>query len=266
MKTNQFTYKSKSVCYADEGEGSVIVFLHGFLESMEIWDDFVSTLSKKFRVIAIDLPGHGKTDDFEKAHSMDLMAEVVKSVLDQLKVEKCVLVGHSMGGYVTMAFASHYPEYLKGIVLFHSHAAADKDEARQNRTRTINLVKHDKTGFITSFIPGLFSPTHFQKFNIEIKRLKRIAGNSSKESIVAALEGMKNRVDNRIILENIEIPVMIIAGKEDSKIPLGAISAQAMLPRHCELIMLAGVGHMGFFEAPDITQGLIESFALRNLL
>lgn len=266
MKTYTISYKDKSIHYSVEGAGKAIVLLHGFLESLNIWDDFSSALGQEFRIVAIDLPGHGKTGRYSETHSMEFMAETVKTVLDHLKIEKCLMVGHSMGGYVTTEFAAKFPDILSGICLFHSHAAADSDEARQNRTRTINLIEKDRTGFITSFIPNLFSPSEVQDYPREIENLKKIAFDTPNESIIAALRGMMERKDHRELLENLEIPILIIAGKDDEKIQLGVIAQQAILPRHSELIILAGVGHMGYIEAYETTLKIIKSFAERILL
>ena len=265
MKSDHILFNNKPIYFNDSGNGNVIIFVHGFLESAEIWENFASTLGKTFRVITVDLPGHGKSAVFGEIHSMEFMAETVKLVLDHLGIEQCIMVGHSMGGYVTMSFAEQYPHLLRGIVLFNSHAAADSDVNKQNRTRTINLVKNDRHGFVTHFIPDLFAPKNVKKFSKEIERLKQIAEKVSNEAIIAALEGMKSRKDHQFVLENLNIPVMIIAGKDDLKIPLGVLSSQASLPHHCEFIMLSGVGHTGYIEAARTTQKLIKSFAERTM-
>ncbi len=105
---------------------------------------------KVFKVIAIDLPGFGQSDNFSEVHSMEFMAGVVKDVLDQEEVSSCVITGHSMGGYVSLAFLEQFPAYLKGLILFHSHAAADTDEAKKNRERTVKIVEANKKDFIKS--------------------------------------------------------------------------------------------------------------------
>nr|NQU93443.1 alpha/beta fold hydrolase [Bacteroidota bacterium] len=134
-------FHGKSINFYDSGKGQALVLLHGFLESGLMWDRFTQELSKEFRVIAIDLPGFGKTPVVAEKHSMELMAGAVKAVMDDLKITSCIMIGHSLGGYITLEFAVQYPELLKGICLFHSHASADTAEARENRRRTINIVK-----------------------------------------------------------------------------------------------------------------------------
>ncbi|MBN1339311.1 MAG: alpha/beta fold hydrolase, partial [Bacteroidales bacterium] len=126
--------------YSDTGTGPAIVLLHGFLESLEIWDDFTKELSKEFRIIAIDLPGFGKSSDVAEVHTMEMMAKAVYEVLSHLNTGQVVITGHSMGGYAALAFAASHPEKMKGLVIFHSHAAADSEEARINRDRAIRAV------------------------------------------------------------------------------------------------------------------------------
>jgi pimeloyl-ACP methyl ester carboxylesterase len=257
------TYNHHSISFKDEGTGSTIVLLHGFMESLQIWNEFALVLSKSFRVIRIDLPGHGKTPVMDEVHPMSLMADVVKAVLDELQISKCVMVGHSMGGYVTLDFAKQFPELLSGICLFHSQAAADNEQTKENRRRTINIVKLNRAGFIQQFIPDLFAPSNIEKFADDINKLQQSASSTSAEGIIAALEGMKERSGSLDFLINTTLPVLFIAGKEDPRIPTQTIMAQATLPAHSEILMLSGVGHMGFVEAKKETLEMIEGFARR---
>jgi pimeloyl-ACP methyl ester carboxylesterase len=261
MKT--IIYKNHNISFRDEGQGSTIVLLHGFMESLQIWNDFAVALSKSFRVVRIDLPGHGNTPVMDEMHSMALMAEVVKTVLDDLKIRKCVMIGHSMGGYVTLAFAKRFREMLSGFCLFHSHAAADNAEARENRRRTINIVKMNRAGFIQQFIPDLFAASNIEKFADEIQVLQKQAASTSAKSIIAALEGMKERSSNFELLINTKLPVLFVCGKEDSRIPVQTVMAQAILPAHAEILILADVGHMGYIEAKKETLEMIEGFVVR---
>ena len=113
-------YKNAPVTFSETGKGRAVVLLHGYLGSHKIWEQTVSNLSKTYRVIAIDLPGHGGTSSYGYAHSMELMAKCVKSVMDHLRLKTYVIVGHSMGGYVALAFADLFPDNLKGLCLYHS--------------------------------------------------------------------------------------------------------------------------------------------------
>jgi pimeloyl-ACP methyl ester carboxylesterase len=256
-------FKGKRIHYQVSGNGPVIVLLHGFPESAEVWKSFVRRLSPSFRVVAIDLPGHGLSENPGSINSMDLMAEGVHAVLKTIGISKCLMVGHSMGGYVTLAFAGKYPRLLKGFVLFHSHAAADSAEARINRERTIAIVQKDHLGFIKNFIPGMFDPANVKKFSKEIEKLKEIAQKTPKEGIISALDAMKNRPDRQHVLLQSKVPVLFIIGKNDPKIPLEVIIQQTLLPGHSEVLLLDHVGHMGFIEASDVTFKAVKGFAER---
>lgn len=247
------------------GNGPSVVLLHGFLESSEIWKNFTRKLSKSFRVVLIDLPGHGASGCFGDEHSMDSMAEAVHLVLKSLGINKCMMAGHSMGGYVTLAFAEKYPKMLKGFILFHSHAAADSPETAANRDRTIALVEKDRLGFIKNFVPGLFDPANLKRFSREIALLKSLTEKTPKEGIIAAIRGMKNRPDRQHVLVNSRVPVLFIIGKNDSRIPLSTIIPQTLLPAHSETILLDNVGHMGFIESSRKTFEALQGFASRVL-
>jgi len=256
----QFEYTGKKINYKISGSGNCIVLLHGFLESLLIWDNFTDKLSSEFKLVAIDLPGHGNTDNFSETHTMEFMAETVKAVLDHLGIEECVMVGHSMGGYLTLAFAKQYPEMLNGFCLFHSQAAADSVEAKQNRDKTIKIVMDDRKGFIRNFIPDLFAPSNREIYKDEIEVLKNRANATSKEGIVAALMGMKERSDKTDILKTFDKPILYIIGKEDSRIPVDTALSQCALANRCTVHILGGIGHMGYIEAKDETLSFIKQF------
>ena len=258
-------FRDHTILYTKQGGGKTIVLLHGFLESQVVWKNFARKLSGSYQVISIDLPGHGGSDVISEGLTMDLMAEAVMAVLTRENVTSCLMVGHSMGGYVALAFADKYRKILKGVVLFHSQAAADSPETILNRDRTIALVKKDRKGFIASFIPDLFDPANLERYGKEIALLKNLALETSAESIVAALEAMKIRPDRTHILANAEFPVCFIIGKSDYRIPMELIVPQVTLPVHSEALLLDKVGHKGFIEAAGQTFEAIHCFARRTL-
>ncbi|MDQ3046813.1 MAG: alpha/beta fold hydrolase, partial [Bacteroidota bacterium] len=124
-------FKKTKVRYSDTGKGRVIVLIHGFLCSHEVWSEFVKHLSKRFRVITVDLPGHGDTASIGYYHSMELLAQSVKAVLDKAGVRRYVLAGHSMGGYAALAFAELFPENVSGLCLFNSTSYADTEDKKK---------------------------------------------------------------------------------------------------------------------------------------
>ena len=259
----QLVVNNHSVNYSVLGSGPALVLLHGFLESMAIWDDFANALSKTNKVITIDLPGFGKTEVFSDNHSMEMMADTVEAVLETENIKHCLLAGHSMGGYVSLAFAKKYGHRLKGLVLFHSHAAADDEQGKINRDRTIEIVMKNHKDFIAGFIPLLFAEQNIEKFSEKIETLKAISLKTSAQGVMAALAGMRDREDHTALLSQLEIPVLFIAGKQDSRIPIEKILPQIALPKHSEALILDNVGHMGFVEARKQTLRTLAHFGIK---
>ena len=256
-------YKGKNIHYRVEGEGPSLVLLHGFIESLEIWNEYSASLSQDFKVISIDLPGHGKSEMVDAILTMDLMAEVVKCVMDQESINTCVMAGHSMGGYVTLAFADKYPKIVKGMIIFHSHAAGDTSEAKINRDRAIQIVRSEHTGFIWAFIPELFAPENVKKYPEQIAALRNEAAKMTADSIVAALEGMKLREDKLAFLAEYPGPVLFIIGKKDAKVQMDKMLQQIAIPQHSESLILADAGHMGYIEEKMVTLETVRCFAHR---
>jgi pimeloyl-ACP methyl ester carboxylesterase len=263
---NEFvSFRDTPIHYRTTGSGPWVVLLHGFLESIEIWDDFSRQLEKDFSVLMIDLPGHGRSGLVDDIHMMGLMAESVEAVLDYLKIESFVVCGHSMGGYVSLKIAETRQRQVRGVVLFHSHAAPDDDLAKENRRRTINIVKLNRTNFIHQFIPDLFAEENQQRLNPEIEALRNRAASTSGKSVVAALHGMMEREGSLDFLMSTDLPVLFVIGKNDSRMPYNKLMAQAMLPTHAEIILLDKVAHMGFLEAPEKIFPVVIDFFRRNL-
>jgi pimeloyl-ACP methyl ester carboxylesterase len=209
-------YKQTKVNFSDEGKGGAVVLLHGFLENMTIWGPISLVLSKKHRVISIDLFGHGKTENHGYVHSMEDQARMVRAVLNHLKLRKCVMVGHSMGGYVALSFVKLFPDKLKGICLMNSTALADTVEKKRNRERGITAVKRNSKTFVRIAIPLLFSEENRIKLRSEIDKIIVEALQISPQSIVAALKGMKIREDSTAIYKTANFPMLLIVGKNDS--------------------------------------------------
>ena len=256
-----FKYQGRNISYNSKGRGNTIVLLHGFTESLKIWDKFSEELSKNFQVISIDLVGHGETDVFSESHTMEQQADIVNAVLEESNVKDCVLVGHSMGGYVGLAIAEKYPEKIKGLVLFHSTAYADTEEKKKERLRTIEVVKANRNNFISDLIPKLFSPKNHESLKAEIEAMKELAKKTPSEGITAALLGMSQRKDRTEVLRSSDFPILFIAGKDDGVIPFEKILEQVTLPKRSQLLLLDKTGHMGFIEAEKESLYTLEGFS-----
>ncbi len=209
-------YKNIEIHYTSLGKGSVIVLLHGFLESSTMWRETAPVLAQKHRVITIDLLGHGKTANLAYVHTMEMQAMMVHAVLAKLKINKYSLIGHSMGGYIALALAKLYPEGISQLVLMNSTSLADSPERLLNRDRAIAMIKQNKETFIKMAIPNLFSAASRKLHNKTIVALKDEALAMSTQGIIAALEGMKVRANTIEILQKTTFPILFIAGEKDT--------------------------------------------------
>ena len=208
-------YKGINICYTDNGKGNVVVLLHGFLENSTMWKPFIPTLSTNHRIICIDLLGHGKTECLGYLHSMELMADCIKVVLKSLDISKATFIGHSMGGYVVLAFAEENPDMINGFCLMNSTAEEDHPERKKNRDRAILAVKESHKLFVKIAIVNLFRPKNRTLFSEDIKKITEEALETPLQGIIAALEGMKIRKNREYILQNPEFKKMMIISKKD---------------------------------------------------
>ncbi|QCR23369.1 alpha/beta fold hydrolase [Pontibacter sp. SGAir0037] len=250
--------------YTDTGTGDALVFLHGFCESKQVWEEFAKPLEQKFRIIALDLPGHGRhTSNLNSSTmSMEGMADHVKEQLDILGIRKCLMIGHSMGGYVTMAFAEKYSAMLTGICLFHSSALPDTDEKKENRNKTIDYVeRHGVVNFINPFVEPLFYRENRERLQAEIELLKEIGRQTPQPAVLAALAAMRDRPDRSQVLADLKCPVLFLFGKDDGAVPLEKALEQCHLPNNSTVCFLGKTGHMGMFERTYETRKALEKFA-----
>jgi pimeloyl-ACP methyl ester carboxylesterase len=261
--TKTIVSRGAKIRFADLGKGRAIVLVHGFLESLEVWfgNGFANALAKKYRVIAIDLPGHGKSDCLGYVQKIERMADVVKDVMSSLHLRRYVIVGHSMGGYVALAFAEKYVENVSGLCLFHSTALADTEEKKLDRDRAIRLVKRSPTKYTNQLVVNLFALANVRYFRREVNWLRRMAAKTKKQAIVACLEGMKIRPNRELVLKFAPYPVMFIAGMRDQVIPYKTLVAQSELPKTARLVQLERTGHLGFIEARETTLKKLRAFA-----
>jgi len=211
----ELNYKGAKIGFTDEGKGTVVVLLHGFLENSTMWFAIKPELLKRNRIVCIDLLGHGNSECIGYVHSMELMADAVAEVLHHLKIRRSVFVGHSMGGYVALAFADLYPDNVKGLCLLNSTTRADSLERVELRNRAIEAVKVNYKNLIRMSISNLFRPKNRKIFQEEIKQVKKEALKTPMQGYVAAQEGMKIRLDREALLHFTPYPKMMVLGKKD---------------------------------------------------
>ncbi len=259
----QLPYKTSTIHYSDTGKGTTIVLLHGYLETREIWTNFAAELSKTFRVIAIDIPGHGLSGKIANVHTMDLLADAVNEVLASLLVNKALIVGHSMGGYVALSYLANYRSKVLGLCLFHSTPFADTDEKKANRNREIDIIKQGKQEILfNTNIPKGFATDNLGTFNEQVQWAKQVAATCMPDGIIAILEGMKIRTDRQQLLKEANAPILYILGKKDNYIPYNVIIEVAKHPPIGEILSLENSGHMGFIEEPEACINALKTFVI----
>lgn len=255
------SYKGHRIFYTDSGNGAVVFLLHGYLGSSEVWNGFREKLASKFRVISVDLPGHGLSEVYGATHTMEFMATVVKELLDSLDIHKVFLTGHSLGGYVTLAFLEMYQEYLSGYCLFHSHPFSDSPEALEKRKREIAIVSAGKKDLIyPDNIERMFADSNLENFSEQLGRSKEIASRIPGKGIIAVLKGMMVRPSRLWVMENGKVPFLWILGSMDKYIPYDIIQAKVKLPSNARVVVLQNSGHMGFIEEADLSVKIICDF------
>lgn len=249
------------ICDSEAGE-RCIVLLHGYLESMLVWDDFVPLLYKRARVVTLDLPGHGISVVTGEEHSMEFLADTVAEALRTLGIARCTVVGHSMGGYVALALCERHPELLDGIVLLSSTPNADTEEKAENRRREIDIVRSGRKELLARVAPAAgFAPRNRSRMKEAIEELAEQVFITEEEGIVALLNGMIARKDRNDMLRASAVPQLFILGREDEYIVPEA--AEAMVARHpqARVVWLERSGHMGFLEEPATVAEAILAFA-----
>ena len=256
-----FSYSTGRIHYNDSGKGDVIVLLHGYLESCEVWDAFSEKLAHSFRVIAVDLPGCGLSDVFGEIHSMELMAGAIKELIDYLNIKKVFLTGHSLGGYVALAFLELFPDHLSGYCLFHSQPFPDSPAALDKRKREIEIVKVGKKNLMyPDNVIKMFATSNLEKFSDALQRSKDIASRIPGNGIIAVLNGMMIRPSRLSFMEEGKVPCLWILGSMDNYIPYDLIQKQVNLPSNARIVVLKNSGHLGFVEEEDLSVKIVSDF------
>lgn len=254
----------KILTHLEAGKGLPVVFLHGFCESKELWLNYLEPLSKICRVILLDLPGFGENPALEGPLTIADMAEEVYATLNSMEIEHCIMIGHSMGGYVSLAYSEKFPSRLKGLGLFHSTAYPDSLEKKQARDKTIEFIERYGTEeFVEEFVPPLFFEGRRKDFKDEIKKMVEMGKKAPKMSVIESIRAMRDRKDRTKVLEKCQCPVLFIVGKNDIAIPFAGSQGQFSLPSYATVHIFNNTGHMGMIEWEKETLFVVEQFILR---
>ena len=252
------TYRNRSIAYSSAGTGPAVVFIHGFGEDSRVWADFLPPFFEKYQTVTLDLPGAGASEPPAES-TIEYFAEAVRTVVETLGLEKPVLIGHSMGGYVALAYAERYP--LSGLGLFHSQPFADTEEKKEARRKSAEFVERQGSRpYVKELIPNLFTADFAAAHPGLLRMLVDRAAGFPPEGIAAALDAMRQRPDRSEVLRKADYPILFIIGEEDKAIPEENSYAQTHLPERALIHSLPGVAHMGMFEATEATQGMVVEF------
>ena len=265
MKEKFLMAGSTALHIADSGVGEkCVVLLHGYLESMYVWDDFAPLLTPSVRVITVDIPGHGISEVKGEVHTMEMVADVLHQMLKSLEIERVTMVGHSMGGYVALAFCARYPEQLDGLVLLSSTPNPDTEAKRENRRREIALVRAGKKDALARVAPEAgFAEQNCRRLRSYIDDLTECVHITEDDGIVALLGGMMERADQNEMLRKSAVPQLFILGKKDGYIPVEV--AEEIVANHpqAQVAWLEESGHMGFIEEPEACAEALLKFVLK---
>lgn len=260
-------YETGSLCYKTFTPGNSIptnpplVLVHGFAEDGSIWDHQTAYLKNDHRLIIPDLPGSGLSSPLPGDTSMEEMAGAVKAILDAEKINECILIGHSMGGYTTLAFAELYPQMLKAFGLFHSTSYADSEEKKAARRKGIEFIrKNGAAPFIKQTTANLFSETSRSQHPEWIGTLIEKYAGFDPDSLIHYYEAMIRRPDRSHVLRQFPRPVLFITGGLDNTIPLNISLQQSHLPDVSYIYILEQAGHMGMLEDAARAGQILKEF------
>lgn len=239
---------------------STLVFLHGFLESAEMWDGFVHPFESDYHVLCLDLPGHGRAPVIAENHTMSIMADYVVHELKLRNIERAIFIGHSMGGYVSLEIGKRYPNMVEGISMFFSSAAQDSPSKKKDRDRAARVVEKNHSIFIREAIPYLFTVQNKVRLEKQIRRQVDIALQTPREGILACMRGMRDRENNVSFLDEAPFPIQYVVGKQDPVITMDSLDQQLSSCSVKDVEIIDDCGHMGHLEDAEICTTALARF------
>ena len=251
-----------TIRFFEKGKGQPIVLIHGFCEIGEMWSDFAEALSTDFRILCPDLPGSGGSTIKSDSIQLEEVAVQLEEWMEENIIENPIIIGHSLGGYVTLALLELMGNRIKAVGLFHSTAFADDEEKIGMRDRTvIFLKKYGVDTFVTSFVPPLFPEERREELAEEITQAIAQAKNCSLDGLIAFTKAMRDRKDRFEVLENFSGLKLMIAGTED-----GAVKIEASRKHKnavTDYFELENTGHVGMIERKEETLKIVREFCVR---
>ncbi|MDK8183175.1 alpha/beta fold hydrolase [Paenibacillus sp. UMB4589-SE434] len=243
----------------EQGAGVPIVLLHGYCGSSDYWHSVVPLLSERYHVITPDLRGHGKTQAPNGAYTIEQMADDILQMADKLHLDRFILLGHSLGGYIALSFAQRFSERLLGFGLIHSTGYADSDEARQGRLKAVEDIQaHGIVPFIDQLIPSLFNPNRLEQLEDEVRLAKAIGYHTPPQGAIGAALAMREREDRTAVMAATKLPLLLVAGRMDQKVrPERLFTTEGS---NVTQAVIETAGHMGMMETPEEVNEIVSSF------
>lgn len=240
-----------------------LVFIHGFCADHQVWDALIPHLQDHYHLLLLDMPGYGKSAQLPQGvWTMEQVADSVLQLLHHYHIPPCIIIGHSMGGYVATTFAERHPEQINGLLLFHTTTFEDSETKKRNRRMAIHLIqKHGTRAFLAAFYDSLFTKAYSQHHNQIINEQEQRALQIPMEVIVRSSEAMIDRPDRSGLLPHLQVPVAYIAGTHDNFTPYQHNFAECYLPAVAKFYLLPQVGHMAMWEDTSAAARAIIQFA-----
>ena len=265
MKEKVIIMNSKKLFYSITGNGPAVILIHGFGEDENVWKEQISFLESSFHLIVPSLPGSGSSELIEDM-SIEGMAESIYFILQQEGLEQCTMIGHSMGGYIALAFAEKYPSMLRGLGLLHSTAFADTEEKKLARKEGIKHIEEKGAlSFLKDFIANLYSSFTKETNPSIIQDHINSMSYLTKAALISYYQSMMDRPDRTEVLKQNKIPVLFVLGKSDKAIPFQDGLKLASMPDISYIHVLERSGHMGMIEEPELTNSILNNFLLKTI-
>lgn len=258
---NKFVYKNAEVLYRIYGDGKPVMLVHGFGEDGEIWNIQKDYLQNICRLIIPDLPGSGQSAYNTSLQSIDDFADCMNALLEKESISKCIMLGHSMGGYITLSFAEKYADKLDGFGLIHSTAFEDSKEKKQVRQRSIeSMEEYGAYAFLKNTIPNFFSAGFKKNYPEKMNELIERGNNFSVEALQQYYKAMMQRPDTTNVLIHAAVPVLFTIGTEDQAAPMKDVLQQVHLPARAYINILENTAHLGMWESAKKMNEAMEEF------
>lgn len=255
-----------TISYHDSGSGTPILFLHSFGHNKNLWfPQLTHFLEKGFRVIAPDMPGHGDSSYDPEHHTVDLMAQAYIELLDVLGIEKTILAGISMGGYIALRMWARRPEAISALIMSNTKAERDTDEiVGRRRTQIENIMKNGLESFIINGASKRLSPATLEHRPWVLDTIKMLNMTVSAEVNAATLEAMVQKKDDTKVLSTINIPTLVTSGGDDTFIPKDSPSKLHKGIKGSQFFKIPNTGHVSNLELPTQYNQLMEDFLKKN--